>query len=163
VVDTWLKRGENRQTICFGINIVHSEAIADEFRANGVNAVHIDGYTPRDERKEIIADFKAGKIKLLSSVGVLTKGFDAPDATCLVIARPTKSLMLHIQMLGRVLRKSSCDTNALILDHSGNLARLGFPDDVLPNVLDSGKKINRSEKAEQEKEREERAPKPCRY
>mgnify|MGYP000406660784 CR=1 FL=1 len=125
IVDTWLLRAENRQTICFGVNVAHSKAITEEFIYRGVSVAHIDGYTDKDERTLIIQNFKDGKINVISSVGVLTKGFDAPSATCLIIARPTKSLMLHIQILGRVLRVSPCGSDALILDHSGNMSRLG--------------------------------------
>jgi len=161
VVDTWLNLGRNRQTICFGVNIAHSEAITAEFVRRGVVAAHVDGYTNKEEREEIINGFKNGEINIISSVGVLAKGFDAPAATCLIIARPTKSLMLHIQMLGRVLRKSPCGLSALILDHSGNISRLGFPDDDMPDTLNDDRKKDQLEKKKEEKEKEAKAPKPC--
>ena len=161
IVDTWLNLGQNRQTICFGVNIAHSKAITEEFISRGVVAAHIDGYSDKEERTEIIASFKEGKINIISSVGVLVKGFDAPSATCLIIARPTKSLMLHIQILGRVLRVSPCGRDALILDHSGNLSRLGFPDDNMPDTLNDDKKKSQLEKKKEEKEKELKAPKPC--
>jgi len=160
VVDTWLHLGQNRQTICFGVNVAHSKAITEEFISRGVVAAHIDGYTDKAERTEIITSFKQGKINIISSVGVLTKGFDAPTATCLIIARPTKSLMLHIQILGRILRVSPCGRDALILDHSGNMSRLGFPDDDMPDYFDDGSK-SKLEKKKDEKEKELKAPKPC--
>jgi superfamily II DNA or RNA helicase len=160
VVDTWLDKGENRQTIVFAVNIAHSEALCEEFISRGVACEHVDGYTDKETRAEIISDFKDGKVNVLCSVGVLTKGFDAPTATCLVIARPTKSLMLHIQMMGRVLRKSPCGRDALILDHSGNIARLGFPDDDMPDTLNDDSK-DQIQKKKDEKERELKAPKPC--
>lgn len=161
VVDTWLHRGENRQTICFGVNVAHSKAITEEFNSRGVVAAHIDGYTDKEERAEIISSFKDGRINVLSSVGVLTKGFDAPTATCLIIARPTKSLMLHIQILGRILRKSPCGKDALILDHSGNMSRLGFPDDDMPDFLSDDRKVDQLQRKKEEKEKELKSPKPC--
>ena len=161
VVDTWLRLGGNRQTICFGVNVAHSKAITEGFKSRGVVAAHVDGYTNKEEREEIINDFKDGKINIISSVGVLTKGFDAPGATCLIIARPTKSLMLHIQMIGRVLRKSPCGLDALILDHSGNMSRLGFPDDDMPDSLSDDSKKDQLQKKKEEKEKELKAPKPC--
>jgi len=161
VVDTWLKLGQNRQTICFGVNVAHSKAITEEFTSRGVVAAHIDGYTDKEERALIINDFKAGKINIISSVGVLTKGFDCPSATCLILARPTKSLMLHVQMLGRVLRVSPCGRDALILDHSGNMSRLGFPDDDMPDYLSDDSKVDQLQKKKDEKEKELKSPKPC--
>ena len=74
------------------------------------------------------------------NVDVLTRGFDAPDIGCGILARPTRSLALHIQMLGRMLRVHPSKDYALILDHAGNIARLGFPDDPLPTCLDMGER-----------------------
>jgi len=156
VVRTWLSRGEERQTICFAINIAHSEAIADEFNAHGVKAAHIDAYTDSEQRQELIERFKAGEIKILSSVDILTKGFNYPDASCLIMARPTKSLIVHIQQIGRVLRTAEGKENAIILDHGGNMARLGFPTDELPTLLCNGEK-QEAGKAE----KKEKLPKPC--
>lgn len=146
IVSTWLKRGENRQTLCFATNVAHSKFIAEQFKSYGVNAQHIDAYTDSDEREIIINDFKAGKVKMLVSVGVLTTGFDAPNASCLIFARPTKSLMLHIQQWGRGLRICEGKTDCLILDHAGNTERLGFATDPLPDRLDDGSKKERQTK-----------------
>lgn len=158
VVRTWLAKGEDRQTICFAINIAHSKAIVDEFSAYGVKAAHLDAYTDREERREIIGRFRAGELKLLSSVDILTKGFDHPAASCLIMARPTKSLIVHIQQLGRVLRAAPGKDMAVILDHGGNLARLGFPTDELPTVLCNGE---RERGGESDAEKDEQLPKPC--
>jgi superfamily II DNA or RNA helicase len=156
VVRTWLSRGEDRQTICFAVDIAHSKAIVDEFRCHGVNAAHIDAYTDEDERKELIRDFKSGKIKILSSVDILTKGFNNPEASCLIMARPTKSLIVHIQQIGRVLRIAEGKKNAIILDHGGNMERLGFPTDALPTLLCHGEKGTASKQ-----ERKDPLPKSC--
>lgn len=156
IVETWKKLGENRQTICFATSVIHSKHIVDEFIKNGVNAYHIDAYTDTDERRDILKRFKAGDIKLVSSVDVLTKGYDNPSAACLIQARPTKSLMIHVQQCGRVLRTHHSKTNAIILDHAGNNERLGIATDPLPNVLCRGNKeeSNKSEK-------KEKLPKVC--
>ncbi len=161
VVSTWLRLGENRKTIVFAVNVAHSESIADEFNANGIKAVHIDGYTDKDERKELIKEFKTGDIKILCNCQIATKGFDAPEATCLIIARPTKSLMLHYQIMGRVLRVSPCGLDALILDHAGNISRLGMPDEHIERELCTGEKSDKNEKKKEEIEKEIKAPKPC--
>ena len=160
VVDTWLRRGENKKTVCFAVNVAHSKAIVDEFTANGVAAVHIDSYTDEETRDEILRDFENGKYKILSNVGITTKGWDSPGTEVLIYARPTKSLKLHIQILGRVLRTSPGKENAIILDHGRNIERLGFPDDDLPTVLCNGD-IDQVKRKREEKEREAKAPKPC--
>jgi len=159
VVDTWLRRGENRQTICFCVNIAHAEAVADEFNSNGVTAGMICSHTPPEEREQILEDYEAGDIKVLCNVEVFTKGWDSPNTSCLILARPTKSLMLYIQMVGRVLRTAEGKANAIILDHGRNIERLGFPTDELPEYLCNGEKTEREKQKEQE--RKEVLPKPC--
>lgn len=156
IVKTWFKLGEDRQTICFATSVVHSKHIVDEFVKNGVISAHIDAYTDTDERREILKKFKDHEIKLVSSVDILTKGYDNPSASCLILARPTKSLIVHIQQIGRVLRIFKGKENSIILDHAGNHKRLGMAVDPLPNVL-CKKNKNETEK----REKKEKLPKVC--
>jgi superfamily II DNA or RNA helicase len=157
IVATWLERGENRQTILFAVNIAHSKHMVEQFMTAGIEAEHIDAYTTPIERKRIISSFRRGSIKLLSNVGIVDKGFDVPEASCLIYARPIKSsLALYVQMGGRVLRASPGKTNAIILDHSGNTIRHGFLTDQLPEELDMGKP-----KPKAKAKPKEREPKRC--
>lgn len=125
VVQTYATRARGKATICFCINIKHSLALRDAFRACGIHAVHIDGKTPKDERDEILDKMRAGEIEVLCNVGVLTKGTDIPRVECIIMARPTKSIPLHIQMLGRGSRLFPGKTHCEVYDHAGNVARLG--------------------------------------
>jgi len=156
IIETWHKLAKGRQTICFATNVAHSKHIVERFQASGVRAEHIDAYTDSPQRREYIRLFANNEIQILSSVGVLTTGFDAPNAEVAILARPTRSLMLHIQMIGRILRPYEGKERGLILDHSGNIQRLGFHTDPLPLRL--------SMKVEGEKEEpkpKEDLPKPC--
>jgi len=155
IIQTWHKLADNKQTICFATNILHSKYIVDEFVKSGVNAKHIDAYSDTQERYEIIEGFKEGYIKLISSVGVLTTGFDAPNAEVGIMARPTKSLMLSVQMIGRLLRIHPGKDKALILDHAGNFERLGFHTDPMPQEL------CKLQKGDKKKTKEIVLPKPC--
>lgn len=139
IVSHWFKLGRGQQTICFATNIAHSKHITEEFQKAGVAAAHIDAYTPEFERVRIIRAFRSGEVTVLSNVGVLCEGFDCPAASVMILARPTKSLILYIQMAGRVLRIAPGKEKALILDHSGTAKRMGFPTDELPLELDDGK------------------------
>jgi DNA repair protein RadD len=85
----------------------------------------ITGQTPKKERKQIVDDFREGKIKILLNVEVLTVGFDCPDLDCIVLARPTRSLRLHTQILGRGTRKSEDKTHCDVIDYAGNVRSLG--------------------------------------
>lgn len=158
VVTTWLSLGENRQTICFAVDVAHSQSIVETFQAYGVKAAHIDAYTDSDERRQTLKDFADGKIKIVSSVDILTKGYDQPQASCLIMARPTKSRIVFIQQAGRVLRTAEGKDKAIILDHGGNTERHGFPCDDLPKKLCDGSK---GESASQKAEREPPKPKAC--
>jgi DNA repair protein RadD len=145
IVQTWLTRGEDRQTICFAVNVAHSQHIVAQFVAAGVNAEHIDGYTNQKDREMIIARFRRGDTKLLSNVGILDRGFDVPEAACIIYARPIRtSLSLYIQMGGRGLRISPGKKDCIILDHSGNTIRHGFLTDPLPEQLDMGKPLKKT-------------------
>jgi len=160
VVDQWLKLAEGRQTIVFGSNVAHSRALCDAFTSRGIKAAHIDGYERDHElRTGVINSFRRGDIQVLCNVGVLTKGFDAPETSCVVFARPTKSLMLHYQMMGRGLRVAPGKTNCIIIDHAGNCLRNGLPEDSLPASLDTGKSSRNLDRREQESS--EPIAKPC--
>jgi DNA repair protein RadD len=153
VVDTWIKLGENRPTIGFAVNVLHSQYLCEQFKDRGIRAAHIDAYMSKTDRDQIVKDFKSGYIRVLFNVGILDKGFDYPEASCLIMARPTKSLMVYIQQAGRVLRTHESKTDAIILDHAGNTETHGFVTDDLPQELDDGtkKKVERTEKEQKEK------------
>jgi DNA repair protein RadD len=131
IISHWHRLGEGRRTVAFTVNVAHSVDIRDEFRRSGVLAEHLDGSTPLEERKRILAALAAGTIDIVCNCAVLTEGWDRPEASCLILARPTKSLGLYRQMIGRVLRPSDGKTDALILDHSGAVFVHGFPDDEI--------------------------------
>lgn len=128
-VREYIKHASGKRAICFPVDIAHSKRVVSEFVAAGVPARHLDCETPKDEREEILAGLASGSVLIVSSVGVLTEGFDCPAAEVCILLRPTKSLTLHLQMIGRVLRPCDGKLGALIHDHAGNLLRLGLPDD----------------------------------
>lgn len=117
-----------KKCVVFAINCNHSNAIAERFRAAGIPAEHLDGETPDDERKAIIERFRTGETLVLCNVNIVTEGFNLPNIEAVQIARPTKSLSLWLQMVGRGLRTAEGKAHALILDHTDNFARLGMPD-----------------------------------
>jgi len=118
-----------KRAILFPVSCEHSRRIVDEFTAAGVTAAHIDWSTPHEDRRSAIDAFRTGSVLVLSSMGVLTEGFDSPSAEVCILARPTRSLALFVQMVGRVLRPSYGKTHAIIHDHAGNIFRHGFPED----------------------------------
>jgi DNA repair protein RadD len=140
IVTHWFRLSERRQTVVFATGVAHSVHIRDEFRRAGVLAEHIDGSTPTDERDKILVDLSAGRIELVSNAMVLTEGWDQPSVSCLVLARPTKSIGLFRQMIGRVLRPAPGKTEALILDHAGATFTHGFAEDPIRWELSEDRK-----------------------
>jgi superfamily II DNA or RNA helicase len=103
--------------------------LQDKFQGSGIVAGYIDAYTDRAERNRIAAAFHRGEIKVVCNVGCLTTGIDW-DVRCIILARPTKSEILFVQMIGRGLRTADGKGDCLILDHSDNHLRLGFVTDI---------------------------------
>jgi superfamily II DNA or RNA helicase len=95
---------KGRKTVLFASGVGHSIHLAREFQAAGVRAEHLDGSTPIEERESILRRLSSGDLEVVSNCMVLTEGWDQPDVSCLVLARPTKSLGLYLQMAGRRLR-----------------------------------------------------------
>jgi DNA repair protein RadD len=131
IIEHWHRLGERRRTVVFAVDVAHSVHIRDEFRRSNVLAEHIDGKTPVEERDAILAKLAADKIEIVTNCQVLTEGWDCPEVSCIVLARPTKSLGLYRQMVGRVLRPLPGKTDALILDHSGAVFQHGFVEDPI--------------------------------
>jgi len=125
IVDHWIKYSDNRQTVVFAAGVGHSKHLRDFFLMAGIEAAHVDAHTEQAERDQIHDDFAAGKIKVLCNVGIYTEGVDMPDVGCIVIARPTKSIVFHLQSIGRGLRPKEDGSDCLIIDHAGNVLRLG--------------------------------------
>ncbi len=122
------------RAVCYCVSIKHSEHVSEQFNAAGIPSAHICGETPREDQRRIIRDFADGKYLVLCNVELITTGFDlsaqvgrdVPIETIIGL-RPTSSLALHLQMIGRGLRRKP--KPAILLDHAGNILRLGLPDD----------------------------------
>lgn len=128
VIKHYQKLAPGRQSVCYCASITHSQRMAQAFSEAGIEAAHIDGTTPAAVREQIIADFRRGAIDILCNVDLISEGFDVPDCSCAILLRPTKSLTLYIQQSMRCMRYRP-DKRAVIIDHVGNYARFGMPDD----------------------------------
>lgn len=136
IVEHWLRLAERRKTVVFASGVGHSRHLRDEFRASGVRAEHIDGSTPVAERDAILAGLTAGTVELVVNCMVLTEGWDQPEVSCLVLARPTRNMGLYRQMVGRGLRVSPDKLDCLVLDHAGAVFQHGFVEDPVHWTLE---------------------------
>lgn len=141
VVQTWLQRAAGRRTIVFASSIVHSVALCEEFLQAGVSAEHVDAATPQADREGSFDRFASGKTQVLTNCFLASYGFDLPTLSCVVIVRPTKSLMLYLQMVGRGLRTAPDKTDCLLLDHAGCVHRHGFAHDARAWTLDGKRSL----------------------
>lgn len=138
IVDTWLARADGRPTLCFATSRKHAKAIHDQFEAVGVPVAYVDANTPRDERDDIGRALARGEVKVVCNIGTLTTGIDW-DVRCIILARPTKSESLFVQIIGRGLRTAAGKDHCLILDHSDTHLRLGMVTDIDRDELDTGR------------------------
>jgi len=126
-----VERGQDRRGwILFGSGVDHANALKLELQRLGIPCACVTGDTPSGERDAMIRAFKAQQLRALTSVGVLTTGFDAPHVDLIGMLRPTLSTGLYVQMLGRGTRLAEGKTNCLVLDYSGNVRRHGPVDAI---------------------------------
>ncbi len=132
IVKHYLERVAPTPTPCaaaFAVNVAHSEAIRDKFLDAGVAAAHLDAKTPPRERNQILADLKAGTLRVVTNCEILTEGWDLPSLGGVILARPTQSVALALQMMGRGMRPFEGKTGWVLLDHAGCVFEHGFPQD----------------------------------
>lgn len=140
IVDHWIKIARERPTILFAVNIRHSKLLMNRFLLYGVPAEHVDALTGDEGRKEAFERLEKGVTRVLCTVGIATRGVDLPFVSCLILARPTTSRRLHVQMLGRGTRICDGKKDTIVLDHSGNCIRHGMLTDDVEVDLDGRKK-----------------------
>ncbi|WBO22303.1 DEAD/DEAH box helicase [Sphingomonas abietis] len=155
VVETYLRLGDARPAFAFCVDRAHAKKLQQRFEVAGVGCGYIDAYTPVRERKAIKASLDTGAISVVCNVGCLTKGVDWAIG-CVILARPTRSEMLYVQMVGRGLRVNDGIPDCIILDHADNTLRMGFVTDIRKDAMCTAKKGERSKS-----ERATPLPKEC--
>jgi DNA repair protein RadD len=138
IVETWKKHGFGRPMLCFAVNRVHAKHLQKQFEEAGFRTGYVDCFTPPEERTIIRRKFQSGELQLVCNVGVLTIGIDW-DVHCIILARPTKSEIRFVQIIGRGLRLAEGKDHCLILDYSDTTSRLGFVTDIHHDELHDGK------------------------
>lgn len=150
IARTWQAKWGKANTLCFGVDKAHAKSIQERFEAAGISCGYQDAETTPDERREIKRKFHNGEYRVVSNIQTLTTGVDW-NVHCLILARPTKSEMLYVQIIGRALRTAEGKTEALILDHSDTTMRLGFVTDIHHEHLDNGTPADKATAREAEK------------
>lgn len=115
---------DGRTAIAFCCSVAHAEAVAELFQREGIAAASIDGTMDAGTRRRLLEQLGSGELKVLTSCALIGEGVDVPSVSGCILLRPTQSVALHLQMIGRCLRPQD-GKRAVILDHVGNTLRLG--------------------------------------
>lgn len=142
-VREYLRRARGKRAVVFCVSIEHSRHVVAQFLAAGVRAEHVDGETDQFERDAALARFERGETQVLSNVELFGEGFDLPAIEVCILLRPTQSLGLYLQQVGRALRPCAGKSEAILLDHAGNAMRHGLPDDERLWTLDGERRRSR--------------------
>ena len=179
-IDNWLRLASNRHTIVFTVDIAHCEAIAERYQQAGIKAAALHTGMDQIERDAIVTAFKSQGLQVLVNVSIASYGFDAPSVNCIQILRDTKSIVLHLQMIGRGMRPAIGQDGlpikdpghpdfkvCTVLDHTNNVRSLGMADDLFRWRLDEGKKAcenwTRDEKSGEAEEAKQHTCEDCKY
>jgi superfamily II DNA or RNA helicase len=141
------------RAVAFCVSVAHAEHVAEQFRSAGITAASIDGKLDPDTRKQRVKDLDAGKIQVLTSCELISEGFDLPAVGAAILLRPTASLAMHLQQVGRALRpKGPEGGQAIILDHVGNCLRHGLAEEAREWSLDGREKRKAKEQSVETKQ-----------
>jgi DNA repair protein RadD len=127
-VEHYKKITPGRRAVAFCVSVKHAESVAQSFRDAGISAQSIDGGMDRTLRSTMLSSFEAGDIKVITSCDIISEGFDVPAIEVVILLRPTKSLGLYLQQVGRGLRVFPGKTEAVIFDHVNAYRTHGAPD-----------------------------------
>jgi DNA repair protein RadD len=128
IVEQWLLHCAGKRTVCFCVTVQHSKDLTKRFTDAGVKAEHLDGATPLLQREGILARLASGATQVVCNCNVLSEGFDCPQIEAVVLARPTLSVGMYLQFVGRGMRPAPGKSVLRIHDHAGLILRHGLPD-----------------------------------
>lgn len=126
VIEHYQKFAKDKKAILYAHSVERSKELAKKFTESGITAEHIDSKTPKLERERTLNSFREGAIQVLCNVDLISEGFDVPDCECVILLRPTTSLVLFLQQSMRCMRYQP-NKQAIILDHVGNCHTFGLP------------------------------------
>ena len=127
ILDAYQRYAGGKKAIVYTISRAHNIHLAEKFKSAGIVSAAIDSETPKEKRDEIVGKFRRGDIQVLFNVNIFSEGFDCPDVEVIQLARPTKSLSMYLQQVGRGLRPAEGKERLLILDNVGLYNKFGFP------------------------------------
>ncbi|OCL01724.1 P-loop containing nucleoside triphosphate hydrolase protein [Glonium stellatum] len=164
IVRSWMARAQKRKsTLVFCVDLSHVVSLTGKFRQYDIDARFVTGDTPKKTRSERVDAFRNGEFPVLLNCGVFTEGTDIPNIDCVLLARPTKSRNLLVQMIGRGMRLHEGKENCHIIDMVASLnagivstpTLFGLDPAEIIEEADTKKMMELRERKEQEERREE--------
>lgn len=159
VVENWSRIAHGRRTIVFAVNKAHGAALLESFRRQGIAAEMLTDADEETTREEIIARLEGGTTTVLVNCFLMSYGVDIPSVECIVLARPTRSVTMYLQMVGRGLRASPGKTHCLVIDHGHVIENLGLPQADREWSLSPDSNVN--VEARRATDRAIETPRPC--
>jgi superfamily II DNA or RNA helicase len=136
VPEHWQRHARGRRCVLFAATVEHARSLAERLRAVGARFEAVSGADPPERRAEVLGRLADGRLDGVANCALLSEGWDLPALDCAVLARPTRSLTVHLQQVGRVTRPAPGKPASIVLDHAGNTRLHGFVDDPRPWSLD---------------------------
>ena len=127
ILKTYERFAKGKKGIVYTINRLHNQMLAELFEKHGYKVAYIDSETPKEERSDVVSKFREGKIDIIFNVNIFSEGFDCPDLEFIQLVRPTKSLSMYLQQVGRGFRISEGKDKVIFLDNVGLFNRFGLP------------------------------------
>jgi DNA repair protein RadD len=137
-IDSYRRHADHQPAICFVASVRHGDIVAAQFQKAGYQAACVHGALPAAKRDAMIAALGTGEIEILMSCELISEGLDVPAVGAVILLRPTASLGLHLQQIGRGLRPAPGKLHLIVLDHVGNVLEHGRADDAREWTLDAG-------------------------
>lgn len=128
-VEHYRQLADGMPAVAFCVSIAHAEHVAEQFSAAGYAAFAVSGKTPEKLRERILKGLENGQTQVVASCDIVSEGTDIPALGAAILLRPTASLSLYLQQVGRALRVCAGKDRAVILDHVGNVLRHGMPEE----------------------------------
>lgn len=129
VIGEYSKLLNGAPSVAFCVSIEHAQTVAENFRAAGFRSACVDGTMHKTDRRQVMRDFAQGQLNVLTSAELVSEGVDVKGLVGALLLRPTQSLAMYLQQVGRTLRTAPGKDAAVILDHVGNTSRHGMPCD----------------------------------
>lgn len=161
VVQNWLRIATGKRSIVFASSKAHGAELTQEFCRAGVAAELLTDSDPEPTREEVFARLESGQTRIVVNVFLAAYGLDIPTVECIVLARPTRSLVMFLQMVGRGMRPAPGKTDFLLIDHGRCVDTLGLPHVPREWSLDERKNVNAEARERYSRKSCQEKPRTC--